>query len=71
MIVFIIRNTISVICSLYASDWLALAGVINAFGEMVGIESFFLCLTIPFFFYGRAVKKLVSSYGVAKNSLDS
>ncbi len=70
MIVFIIRNTISVICSLYAADWLAAAGVVGAFGEMVGIELVFLSLAIVFFYYGASVRKLVSSYGVVKRSAD-
>ncbi|PYI21832.1 MFS general substrate transporter [Aspergillus violaceofuscus CBS 115571] len=63
VIIFVIRNTIGMLLSLYASDWIARQGVAVVFGEMTAIQAASLLLAVPLFFGGGRLRALTGRYG--------
>ncbi|RAL13903.1 MFS general substrate transporter [Aspergillus homomorphus CBS 101889] len=63
VIIFVIRNTIGMLLSLYASDWIARQGVAVVFGEMTAIEAASLLLAVPLFFFGMRLRAVTRRYG--------
>ena len=64
--VFIIRNTIGVLLSLYAADWIAEQGAAPVFGEMVAIQVIVISLAFPFYFYGKRIRGWTLNFGPIK-----
>ncbi|RAH72527.1 MFS general substrate transporter [Aspergillus aculeatinus CBS 121060] len=63
VIIFVIRNTIGMLLSLYASDWIARQGVAVVFGEMTAIQAASLLLAVPLFFGGQRLRAWTGRYG--------
>lgn len=63
MIVFVIRNAIACVLSMYSSDWIAEQGASIVFGEMAAIEWFLLAWAVVLFYCGPALLKFTAGYG--------
>lgn len=63
MIIFVIRNTIAMLLSLYAADWISAQGAAAAFGEMTAIQVASVLLAVPLFFWGGRLRELTLRYG--------
>ncbi|THX54624.1 putative polyamine transporter [Aureobasidium pullulans] len=63
VIVFVIRNVIACVLSMYSSDWIAEQGASIVFGEMAAIQYFLLLFAVPLYFCGPALLKFTSGYG--------
>lgn len=63
MTVFVVRNAIATILSMYSSKWLAEQGASIMFGEMAACQYFLLLLAIPLYFYSASILKFTSMYG--------
>lgn len=70
VIIFVIRNTIGMLVSLYAADWIERQGPAVVFGEMTAIQVASILFAIPLFFWGNSLKVLTSSYGPMKRFQD-
>lgn len=70
VIIFVIRNTIGMLLSLYASDWIARQGAAAVFGEMMAIQVASILLAIPLFFWGRRLHRATLRYGPMKRFQD-
>jgi hypothetical protein len=68
--IFVIRNTIGMLLSLYAADWIERQGTAQVFGEMNSIEVVSILFAIPFYFRGKSLRALTSSYGPMKRFRD-
>ncbi|KAI9926342.1 hypothetical protein ASPWEDRAFT_119056 [Aspergillus wentii DTO 134E9] len=66
VIIFVIRNTIGMLLSLYGTNWIERQGPAAVFGEMTAIQVVALLLAIPLFFYGERLRTLTSRYGPMK-----
>jgi hypothetical protein len=66
VIIFVIRNTIGMLLSLYAADWIERQGTVPVFCEMAAIEVAFILFAIPLFFYGQSLRDSTSRYGPMK-----
>ncbi|KAL4928106.1 major facilitator superfamily domain-containing protein [Aspergillus undulatus] len=66
VIIFVVRNTIGMLLSLYAADWIRRQGPAAVFGEMTAIQVASLSLAIPLFFWGGSLRSLTSQYGPMK-----
>ncbi|KAJ5935061.1 hypothetical protein N7466_004608 [Penicillium verhagenii] len=71
VIIFVIRNTIGMLLSLYAADWIERQGTAAVFGEMTAIQVVSVLFAIPLFFWGRSLRAFTSSYGPMKRFRDS
>ncbi|PWY74323.1 MFS general substrate transporter [Aspergillus heteromorphus CBS 117.55] len=63
VIIFIIRNTIGMLLSLYATDWIDHQGAAKVFGEMTAIQVVSVLLAVPLFFWGGRLREITSRYG--------
>ncbi|PYH40337.1 polyamine transporter [Aspergillus saccharolyticus JOP 1030-1] len=63
VIIFVIRNTIGMLLSLYATDWIARQGVASVFGEMTAIQTASLLVAVPLFFGGKWLRGITGGYG--------
>ncbi|EYE93149.1 putative polyamine transporter [Aspergillus ruber CBS 135680] len=70
VIIFVIRNTIGMLLSLYASDWISRQGAAAVFGEMMAIQVASILLAIPLFFWGRRLHRATLRYGPMKRFQD-
>ena len=68
VVIFMIRGVSGCLLSLYAYDWILATGMRNAFGQMVGIQVFFMLFAIVFFFFGETIRKATSGYGPCKKT---
>jgi MFS family permease len=66
VIIFVIRNTIGMLVSLYAADWIERQGPAAVFGEMTAIQVVSILFAIPLFIWGDSVRAFTSSYGPMK-----
>ncbi|RDW64326.1 uncharacterized protein DSM5745_09737 [Aspergillus mulundensis] len=66
VIIFVIRNTIGMLLSLYAADWISRQGPAAVFGEMTAIQAASILLAIPLFFWGGPLRAWTSQYGPMK-----
>ncbi|KAK1141146.1 hypothetical protein N8T08_009313 [Aspergillus melleus] len=66
VIIFVIRNTIGMLLSLYAADWITRQGPAAVFGEMTAIQVASMLLAIPLFFWGVRLRRATSTYGPMK-----
>ncbi|KAJ5826440.1 polyamine transporter [Penicillium riverlandense] len=66
VIIFVIRNTIGMLLSLYAADWIERHGPARVFGEMTAIQLVSILCAIPLFLWGRPLRAFTSSYGPMK-----
>ncbi|KAL3489207.1 major facilitator superfamily domain-containing protein [Aspergillus germanicus] len=66
VIIFVIRNTIGMLLSLYAADWIAQQGEAAVFGEMTAIQVASILVAIPLFFWGGPLRAWTSRYGPMK-----
>ena len=69
MIVFVVRNVMACILSLYIADWIKVEGVERAFGEMVGIQYAILSLSIVLYFFGKRIRAWTGGFGPMKKVL--
>ncbi|KAL3481004.1 putative polyamine transporter [Aspergillus californicus] len=63
VIIFVIRNTIGMLLSLYASDWISRQGPAAVFGEMTAIQVASVLVAVPLFFWGGPLRAWTSRYG--------
>ncbi|PYH91839.1 MFS general substrate transporter [Aspergillus ellipticus CBS 707.79] len=63
VIIFIIRNTIGMLLSLYAADWISKQGPAKVFGEMTAIQAVSILLALPLFFWGGKLRQITHGYG--------
>ncbi|KAL4972476.1 major facilitator superfamily domain-containing protein [Aspergillus desertorum] len=66
VIIFVIRNTIGMLLSLYAADWIGRQGPAAVFGEMTAIQAASILVAIPLFFWGGPLRAWTSRYGPMK-----
>ncbi|KAL6229591.1 hypothetical protein BDW75DRAFT_249476 [Aspergillus navahoensis] len=66
VIIFVIRNTIGMLLSLYAADWIARQGPAAVFGEMTAIQAASILVAVPLFFWGGPLRAWTSGYGPMK-----
>ncbi|KAJ0416720.1 major facilitator superfamily domain-containing protein [Aspergillus carlsbadensis] len=66
VIIFVVRNTIGMLLSLYAADWIARQGEAAVFGEMTAIQVASIVVAIPLFFWGRSLRAWTARYGPMK-----
>ncbi|KAL4891820.1 major facilitator superfamily domain-containing protein [Aspergillus ambiguus] len=66
VIIFVIRNTIGMLLSLYAADWISRQGPAAVFGEMTAIQVASMLIAVPLFFWGGPLRQLTSKYGPMK-----
>lgn len=51
------------IFSLYISDWIAVEGVKNAFGEMVAVMYAILGLSVVLYIFGKSIRAWTAKFG--------
>lgn len=66
MIIFVIRNTIGMLLSLYAADWITRQGPAAVFGEMTAIYVASVMVAIPLFVWGGRLRNVTARYGPMK-----
>lgn len=66
VIIFVIRNTIGMLLSLYAADWIEKQGPAPVFGEMTAIQVVSILFAIPLYIWGRPLRDFTSQYGPMK-----
>ncbi|GAQ35200.1 polyamine transporter [Aspergillus niger] len=66
VIIFVIRNTIGMLLSLYAADWIAKQGAAKVFGEMTAIQGASILLAVPLFLWGAGLREVTGRYGPMK-----
>jgi len=69
VIVFVVRNVMACIFSLYIADWIKVEGVKKAFGEMVAIQYAILSLSVVLYFFGRRIRAFTGRFGPMKKIL--
>lgn len=70
VIIFVIRNTIGMLLSFYASDWITRQGAAAVFGEMTAIQVASISLAVPLFFWGRWLRGVTMRYGPMRRYQD-
>ena len=65
-IVFVIRNTISCILSVYSITWIKNVGVAQSLATMGAIMFGFAVSSIVVYYYGKRLRQLTTRYGVLK-----
>ncbi|KAJ6049162.1 hypothetical protein N7499_004000 [Penicillium canescens] len=70
VIIFVIRNTIGMLVSLYAADWIERQGPTAVFGEMTAIQVVSILFAIPLFIWGSSIRAFTSRYGPMKRFQD-
>lgn len=70
VIIFTVRNTIGMLLSLYAADWIERQGPAPVFGEMMAIQVASILLAIPLFIWGKRLRAVTSRYGPMKRFQD-
>ncbi|KAJ5280698.1 major facilitator superfamily domain-containing protein [Penicillium angulare] len=71
VIIFVIRNTIGMLLSLYAADWIERQGPAPVFGEMTAIQVVSILFAIPLYFWGSSLRSFTSRYGPMKRFQDA
>lgn len=66
VVVFVVRNVMACILSLYIAEWIKTEGVRNAFGEMVGIQYFVLAMSLVLYVFGKRIRKWTGTFGLMK-----
>ncbi|KAL2842250.1 major facilitator superfamily domain-containing protein [Aspergillus pseudodeflectus] len=66
VIIFVVRNTIGMLLSLYAADWIARQGEAAVFGEMTAIQVASILVAIPLFVWGGPLRAWTARYGPMK-----
>ncbi|KAF9891615.1 hypothetical protein FE257_003626 [Aspergillus nanangensis] len=66
VIIFVIRNTIGMLLSLYAADWMTRQSPAAVFGEMTAIQVASLLLALPLFAWGGRLRDVTARYGPMK-----
>ena len=61
-----IRNTIGMLLSLYAADWIGRQGAAKVFGEMTAIQGVSVVVALPLFIWGETLRGLTARYGPMK-----
>jgi hypothetical protein len=69
VIVFVVRNVMACILSLYIADWIKVEGVKKAFGEMVAIQYAILSLSVVLYFFGKRIRAFTGRFGPMKKVL--
>lgn len=70
VVIFTVRNTIGMLLSLYAADWIQRQGPAPVFGEMMAIQVASILLAIPLFILGKRLRAVTSQYGPMKRFQD-
>ncbi|KAJ5327666.1 hypothetical protein N7452_008056 [Penicillium brevicompactum] len=70
VIIFVIRNTIGMLVSLYGADWIDRQGPAVVFGEMAAIQVASVLFAIPLFIWGRSLGAWTSTFGPMKRFLN-
>lgn len=68
--VFIVRNAIATVLSMYSTDWLVKQGPSIVFGEMAAIQYFLLLFAVVLYFFSSSILKFTATYGPARRALD-
>lgn len=71
VIIFVVRNAMGCIFSLYIADWISVEGVKNAFGEMVAIMYGILGLSVVLYIWGRKIRRWTETFGPMKKVLST
>ncbi|CEL03562.1 hypothetical protein ASPCAL04715 [Aspergillus calidoustus] len=66
VIIFVVRNTIGMLLSLYAADWITRQGEAAVFGEMTAIQVTSILVAIPLFVWGAPLRAWTARYGPMK-----
>lgn len=66
VILFIVRNVVAVVCSIYCFPWIQKDGLKAVFGTMAGLEWALMLLAIPFYFFAKKISKFTGRYGPQK-----
>lgn len=69
VIVFVVRNVMACLLSLYIADWIAVEGVKKSFGEMVAIQYAILSLSVVLYFFGKRIRAFTGKFGPMKKVL--
>ncbi|KUJ11873.1 putative polyamine transporter [Mollisia scopiformis] len=69
VIVFVVRNVMACILSLYIADWIKKEGIKKAFGEMVVIQYAILSLSVVLYFWGKRIRAWTATFGPMKKVL--
>jgi hypothetical protein len=56
------KNIFAFAVSFGVVPWVLKSGYANAFGEMAGIQTGVMLLTIPFYFYGKKIRHYSASW---------
>jgi hypothetical protein len=62
VIIFVVRNAMGCIFSLYIVDWIRVEGVRKAFGEMVAIMCAILALLVVLYFFGKMIRAWTGTF---------
>jgi len=52
--------------SFYTNSWVEKSGYSNAFGAMAGITGAVLVGVVPFYFYGKSLRRLTWNWGIIR-----
>jgi MFS family permease len=63
VILFIVRNLIAVVCSMYCFPWILRDGLRAVFGTMAGLEWALMLFGLPLLFLAERIKKFTGRYG--------
>lgn len=63
VVLFIVRNVIAVICSIYCFPWIQKDGLKAVFGIMAGLEWGLILFAIPLYVFAGRIVAFTSSYG--------
>ena len=62
-VIFVIRGIIGAVLILYTINWVEVAGVKQAFGQMVGVQYFICLFAIAFLVFGKRIRAFTVRYG--------
>jgi hypothetical protein len=71
VIIFVIRNTIGMLLSLYAADWIEEQSTAPVFGEMTAIQVVSILAAVPLYLWGEKLRSFTSTYGPMKRFQDA
>lgn len=66
VILFIVRNVIAVICSIYCFPWIQRDGLKAVFGTMAGLEWALMLFALPLYLMAVQIKTITGRYGPMK-----
>ena len=67
--VFVVRNVMACVLSLYIADWIKVEGIKDAFGEMVAIQYAILSLSLVLYLFGKRIRRFTGKFGPMKKAV--